>query len=204
MANPWDPGRIRGLVELALSLGAGPSEILSAMAEGMEEVGRRFEEGEYFLADLVMAAEAFNLGLRALKPRLEAEGLSKPIGRVVIGTVEGDIHDVGKNMVAAMLSSAGFEVIDLGANVPIDDFVEAAARDGADIVAMSALLDSNMWNMKAVIERLRERGLRDRVKVIIGGAPTNERFAMEIGADAYGRDAVEAVRKCKELLGWRT
>ena len=135
-----------------------------------------------------------------LLPRIKKKGGGKKLGTIVIGTVKGDLHDIGKTIVATMLSAAGFEVIDLGVDVPPEKFVEAVKKYNADIVAMSALLTTTMIEMENVIKELEKAGLRDRVKVIVGGAPITEEFARKIGADAYGKDAVEAVKKCKELL----
>jgi corrinoid protein of di/trimethylamine methyltransferase len=192
---------VEELVAKALEAGCPPLEVVErGMRPGMEEVGRRFERGEYFLPELIVAADIFQgvLGRRVL-PLLPRE--SRVLGRVVIGTVRGDIHDIGKNLVAAMLRASGFEVIDLGVDVPPERFVEAVREHKPDILGMSALLTTTMLEMRNVIDALRAAGLRDKVKVIVGGAPVTEEYAREIGADAYARDAVEAVRKCAELVG---
>ncbi len=190
------------LVEEALKLGVSARDIVfRALSDGMRIIGEKFERGEYYLAELLLASEIFKECLRVLEPKLvECIEASGEVGTVVIGTVRGDIHDIGKNLVATMLRAAGFKVIDLGVDVPPEKFVEAVERYGADIVAMSALLTTVLDEMRRVIELLREKGLRDRVKVIIGGLPTTEEFAKSIGADAWGRDAVDAVEKCRALI----
>ena len=191
-------------VEEALRTGI-PAEriVFEAMSRGMEEVGRLFEVGEYFLAEMIIAADIFKKAMERLQPLLEkaASSAARARGRVVIGTVEGDVHDIGKSLVASMLRAAGFEVIDLGVDVPAERFAEAVEKYRPDIVAMSALLTTTMKNMEKVVKTLEERGLRSRVKVVIGGAPTTPEFAERIGADAWARNAVEAVKKCVELLG---
>ena len=191
-------------VKEALDAGLSPLEIIeSGLAPAMRVIGDKFEKGEYFLAELVAAGETFKEILNnMLRPKMMERGeITKKLGRVVIGTVRGDLHDIGKNIVATMLESAGFEVYDLGVDVPPEEFVRKAKEVGADIVAMSALLTTTMMEMKNVIEELKKAGIRDKVKVIIGGAPITEEFAKEIGADAYGEDAVKAVKICKQLLG---
>lgn len=191
-------------VKEALDAGLSPLEIIEGgLAPAMRVIGDKFEKGEYFLAELVAAGETFKEILNnMLRPKMMERGeITKKLGRVVIGTVRGDLHDIGKNIVATMLESAGFEVYDLGVDVPPEEFVRKAKEVGADIVAMSALLTTTMMEMKNVIEELKKAGIRDKVKVIIGGAPITEEFAKEIGADAYGEDAVKAVKICKQLLG---
>lgn len=173
--------------------------IMEGMAKGMEIVGRKYEEGEYFLAELIMAGETMKEGMKILEPHLKAGDMPK-LGRVVIGTVEGDLHDIGKNIVVTLLSASGFEVIDLGVDVTADKFVEAVKQYKPDIVGMSALLTTTMVNMKKVIEALKEAGLRDSVKIIVGGAPLTEEFAKEIGADGYAPDAVLGVEVCKKWV----
>ncbi|MBS7642907.1 MAG: corrinoid protein [Candidatus Bathyarchaeia archaeon] len=171
--------------------------IMEGMAKGMDIVGRKYEEGEYFLAELIMAGETMKEGMKILEPYLKAGDIPK-LGRVVIGTVEGDLHDIGKNIVVTLLSASGFDVIDLGVDVTADKFVEAVKQYKPDIVGMSALLTTTMVNMKKVIEALKEAGLRDSVKIIVGGAPLTEEFAKEIGADGYAPDAVLGVEICKK------
>src|SRR5689334_9550152 len=162
------------------------------MVPAMDEVGRRFECEDYFVPELLLAARAMKGALELIRPQLAASG-AQPAGRVVIGTVKGDLHDIGKNIVAAMLEGGGFEVIDLGADVPAEKFVAAVESRQANLVCLSALLTVTMGSMKATIDALRQAGMRDRVKVMVGGAPVTERFAEQIGADGYGESAVAAV-----------
>jgi 5-methyltetrahydrofolate--homocysteine methyltransferase len=194
-----DLDRTIDFVKKAIEYGVKPLDIINSMADGMKVVGDMYERGDYFVADLIVASEIFKEVMNILEPLIMREKL-KPIGRVVIGTVEGDIHDIGKNLVATMLRANGFEVIDLGVDVSPQKFVEAVKQYKPDIVGMSALLTSTMVNMKKVIEALVKEGLRDKVKVIVGGAPLTEKFAKEIGADAYGENAVIAVDICRKLV----
>ena len=173
--------------------------VSEGMAKGMEVVGGNYEKGEYFLADLIVAGEAMKEGTKILEPHLKA-GEAKASGRVVIGTVKGDMHDIGKGVVATMLSGAGFQVIDLGVDVPPEKFVEAVKKETPDIVGMSALLTTTMIEMENVIKALKEAGVRDKVKVIVGGAPVSHEYAEKIGADAYAREAVEGVSICKSWV----
>ena len=185
--------------------GGIPAEVLlqDGLISAMQEVGRLYEEGEIFVPEMLVAARAMNATLVVLKPLLAAEGSRvHSEGRVVIGTVQGDLHEIGKNLVAIMLEGSGFEVVNLGADVSPERFVEAA-RAGVDVVAISALLTTTMTNMKAVVEALGQAGLRERVQVIVGGAPITATFASEIGADGYAPDASKAVRKVRELLAVR-
>jgi len=184
----------------ALRVGLPPYRaIVDGMARGMEIVGQKYEVGEYFLAELIMAGETMKEGMKILEPYLKA-GDMKAAGRVVIGTVRGDLHDIGKNVVIMLLQAAGFEVIDLGIDVPAVKFVEAVREHEPDILAMSALLTATMMEMKNVIEGLKKAGLREKVKVIIGGAPVTPEYAEEIGADAAAKDAVEGVRLCEAWM----
>ena len=187
-------------VRKALENKVSPGEIVSrSIVEGMNIVGEKFEKGEYFLSELIVAGEIGKEITKLLDPYLKAEKAElKKLGKVVIGTVRGDLHDIGKNIVAMMLEAAGFEVIDLGADVPPEKFIEAVKQHSANIVAMSALLTVTMPEMKTVIEELKKAGLRDKVKVIVGGAPVTEEYAKNIGADGYGETAVEGVRICKQ------
>jgi corrinoid protein of di/trimethylamine methyltransferase len=188
-------------VKKAIELGFKPMDIVNAMADGMRVVGVRYERGEYFVSDLIVASEIFKEVMSILEPLIvrEKEGL-RPFGRVVIGTVEGDVHDIGKNLVITMLRANGFDVIDLGVDVSPQKFVGAVKQYKPDIVGMSALLTSTMVNMKKGIEALEKEGLRNSVKIIVGGAPITEKFAREIGADAYGENAVVAVEICRKLV----
>ncbi|MEM1698003.1 MAG: corrinoid protein [Thermofilaceae archaeon] len=195
---------VKALVREALAKGASPNEVIErALRPAMEEAGRRFEKGEFFLAELVVAGDLFKEVMdEILVPEIQKQGGStRSLGTVVIGTVRGDLHDIGKSIVATMLRAAGFNVIDLGVDVPPEKFVEAAIENKADIVAMSALLTTTMLEMRNVIEELKKAGIRDKVKVVVGGAAVTEDFARSIGADGYGEDAVKGVKVCKELLG---
>ena len=170
--------------------------------EGMKGVGEKFERGEYFLCELLTAADAMKAGLAIVEPLFKEKGLKrKTIGRVVMGTVQGDIHDIGKSIVATTLSMEGFELIDLGFDVPNDEFVKAVEKYQPNILGMSSLLSVTRPRQQEVIELLRKAGLRDKVKVMIGGAITSQEYCEKIGADAYAADAIEAVATAKNLLG---
>ncbi len=187
-------------VEQALAEGIDPQAILhEGLISAMTEVGRLFEEGEYFVPEMLIAARAMKGALERLKPLLVAQGV-EPLGKIAIGTVKGDLHDIGKSLVAMMLEGAGFEIIDLKVDVEPERFIEAV-QNGAQIVAMSALLTTTMPNMKATIEAIKAAGLRGRVQIMVGGAPVTQAYANEIGADGYAPDASAAVRKARELLG---
>jgi len=187
-------------VKAALAEGIAADEILKkALIAAMDEVGNRFEEGDFFVPEMLIAARAMQTGLGILKPQL-VEGGIEAAGKIAIGTVQGDLHDIGKNLVAMMLEGAGFEVQDLGVDVDPEAFVDAA-QGGAQVIGMSALLTTTMSNMKKTIEMLQAAGLRDKVKVVIGGAPVTEAYAQQIGADAFAPDASSATRKVRELLG---
>ncbi|KYH37114.1 MAG: corrinoid methyltransferase [Candidatus Bathyarchaeota archaeon B24] len=191
---------IRDVAKEAIEAGLSPYEaIMEGMAKGMDIVGQKYEQGEYFLAELIMAGETMKEGLSVLEPYMK-KGEIKHIGKVVIGTVEGDLHDIGKNIVITLLTASGFEVVDLGVDVSAEKFVEAVRKHKPDIVAMSALLTTTMVNMEKVVKALEEAGLRDKVKIIVGGAPLTEEFAKQIGADAYGRDAVVGVEICRRWV----
>jgi corrinoid protein of di/trimethylamine methyltransferase len=178
-----------------------PGVIEKGFIPGIQKVGELWEQGEYFLPELLAGAEAMKAAMAILKPALEV-GDSKNLsrGRVVIGTVEGDIHDIGKNLVASMLSANGFEVTDLGADVKLDRFIENALASGADLICLSALLTTTMLGQRRLIDLLVERGLRGRFKVMVGGAPATPKWATDIGADGYGENAQAAVRVAKKLL----
>jgi 5-methyltetrahydrofolate--homocysteine methyltransferase len=193
------PAVVEG-VGAAIAAGIDVNDILNqALVLAMAEVGKRFEEGEFFVPEMLIAARAMQNGLTLLKPLLVEAG-TEPIGKVAVGTVKGDLHDIGKNLVAMMLEGAGFEIIDLGTDVTPEAFVQAA-NDGADIVAMSALLTTTMPNMQTTIAALKEAGVRDKIKVIVGGAPVTEAYADQIGADGYAPDASRAVAVAKSALG---
>jgi corrinoid protein of di/trimethylamine methyltransferase len=168
---------------------------------GIREVGRLWEEGTIFLPELVMGAEAMKKAMAVLQPALKESEASSSLGHVVIGTIEGDIHDIGKTLVATMLSANGFEITDLGADVPVGRFVDEAVEKGAGCIAVSALLTTTMHGQKKVIEELMSRDARGEIKVMVGGAPCNEHWAKEIGADGYAGDAVAAVQLAKNLVG---
>ena len=188
-------------VKIALETGVSAADILNkACIAAMGEVGRLFEEGEKFVPEMLISARAMKAGVNLLKPHLTQEDVSV-VGKVVVGTVQGDLHDIGKNLVHMMLEGTGFEVVDLGTDVTPEKFVGAVREHEPDIVGMSALLTTTMPAMKATIEALSEAGLRDRVKVLIGGAPVTRGFADKIGADGFAPDASSATRKAKELLG---
>jgi methylmalonyl-CoA mutase cobalamin-binding domain/chain len=165
---------------------------------GLDQTGKLFEKGEYFVPELMMAADTFKAGMDVLTPRLGAEA-RKNRGVVVLGTVQGDVHDIGKNLAGFMLECAGFKVLDLGVNVTAEQFVEAVKANSADVLAMSALLTTTMLSMGKVVTALEAAGMRERVKVIIGGAPVSQKFAQDIGADAY---AVNAPQGVEVVSGW--
>lgn len=184
----------------ALTEGIDPVVLISQwMIPAMDEVGRRFEAQEYFVPELLLAGRAMRAALDVLRPILASTG-TQPTGRVVIGTVKGDLHDIGKNMVSSMLEGAGFEVVDLGINVPPQKFIDALAGSNAQILALSALLSVTMPEMKNVINALTKAGIRARVKVMIGGAPVTRAFAEEIGADGYAENASSAVSLARSLI----
>ncbi len=196
-----DGERVFDLTSQAIEEGISPKEILDkGLIAGMDIIGKRFKQHEIFLPDVLMAARAMYAGMDQLKPLLIRDGVSD-VGKVALGTVHGDLHDIGKNLVGIMLKGAGFEVVDLGRDVPADKFVEAVENEGVDVIGMSALLTTTMPVMKKVMDLLTERGLSDSVKIIIGGAPVSEEYAKEIGVDAYSYDAANAVDCVKRLLG---
>lgn len=185
-------------VKEALKAGLDPARILNeGMIGAMAEVGRRFEAGEFYIPEMLIAARAMQSGMTLLKPHRQPKDIQSK-GKVAIGTVKGDLHDLGKNLVAMMLEGAGFEIQDLGADVAPEKFIEAV-RSGANIVAMSALLTSTLTNMKATIEALQSANLRGQAKIMIGGAPVTEEYAQNIGADGYAADASRAVSVAKTL-----
>jgi 5-methyltetrahydrofolate--homocysteine methyltransferase len=185
-----------------LENGVDPVEAIEeGLAKGLKIVGERFGAGEVFLTELAMAAEAMKQALTVLMPALSKSTKErKTLGKVVIGTVEGDIHDIGKSIVSTMLMAAGFEVIDLGVDVPVKKFIEKVKEVKPEIVGMSALMTSTMVKMVDVVKALKQEGLREKVKIIIGGAPTSKDWAEEIGADGYAADALEAVEVAKKLI----
>ncbi len=197
-------GEIEPVIELTkegLELGMGPLELLfGALIPSLEEVGRLFEIGEYFVPEMLVSARAMQGAMDILKP-LIAETGAKPIGKFVMGTVKGDIHDIGKNLCNIMLEGAGFELIDLGVNVPPDKFIEAILEHQPDAVGMSAFLTTTMPMFKVNIQAITEAGLRDQVKILVGGAPVTQEYADSVGADGYAPDANSTVRLTKQLIG---
>jgi 5-methyltetrahydrofolate--homocysteine methyltransferase len=192
---------VKALTEEALSLQMDPMDILfKALIPSLEEVGRRFERGDFFVPEMLIAARAMQGALVLLRP-LIAETGAKPIGKYVIGTVKGDIHDIGKNLVIIMLEGAGFEVVDLGVNVPPEKFVEAVKTHEPHIVGFSAFLTTTMPMFKVNIEALQKAGLREKVTVMVGGAPVTEEYAKQSGADWYSPDASIATRTAKQIVG---
>jgi corrinoid protein of di/trimethylamine methyltransferase len=185
----------------ALAENVTPGELVANyMIPAMDEVGKRFECEDYFVPELLLSGRAMKAALEILRPLLAASG-AQPAGRVVIGTVKGDLHDIGKNLVAAMLEGAGFEVTDLGTDVSPEKFVEAVSTRKANIVCLSALLTVTMPAMRTTLDALRSAGVRDGVKVMIGGAPVTEQYAREIGADSYSENASNAVATARRLVG---
>jgi len=198
-----EPDQARELAAHTLEAEIAPlTAIEQALNPAMQIVGDRFESGEYFIPDLMMSAEAMKTAMELFEPALvERQEQRQVLGTVVIGTVQGDIHEIGKSLVATMLGAAGFQVHDLGVDVPASRFIEQVQETGANVVGLSALLTTTMRNQEAVIEALREAGLREQVKVVIGGAPTSPDWAQTIGADGYAENANEAVSMVKQLLG---
>jgi len=188
------------ITEEALAAGTNPMDLITNyMVPAMDEVGKRFECEDYFVPELLLSARAMKGSLNLLRPLLAAQG-SQPVGRVVIGTVKGDLHDIGKNLVGSMLEGGGFEVIDLGADVAPEKFIEAVREKGANIVALSALLTVTMPAMRTTIEALKQAGVREQVKVMVGGAPVTPQFAEEIGADGYSDNASAAVGLARKFV----
>lgn len=194
-----DIDNVATAVQQKIHDGADPQDLLKALTAGMDEVGRRYETDEYFLAELVLAGDTMKAAFEVLKPHLKSDeaGGKTPI---VAATVKGDNHDIGKNILVSMLVSAGFDVIDLGMDCPTERIVEAVKESGAKVVALSALLTMTMKEIPNVVKALQEAGLRDGVKIIVGGAPLNTELAKELGADDYGPDAIDGVRRIKALL----
>jgi 5-methyltetrahydrofolate--homocysteine methyltransferase len=191
---------VRATTSAALAAGLAAGDVLrDGLLAGMAVVGEEFGRREIFLPDVLLAARAMQAGMEVLRPHLARDG-APSVGRVVLGTVQGDLHDIGKNLVGILLRGAGFEVIDLGTDVPAARFVDAAVEAGARVVGLSALLTTTMPRMAEVVALVRERGLAGRLKVIVGGAPVTQAFADEIGADGWGFDAESAVRRVKDLM----
>ena len=195
----FDRRGMQAAVDNALIAGMPPSDVIAGIKKGFEEIGRRYEAGEYFLSELIMAGETAKTAIETLKPHFQKtarDGLEK----VVIGTVEGDLHDIGKNLVGIILLSSGFDVYDLGIDVKSADYVKKVKETGAKILGLSALLTTTMLNMGVIIEDLKKAGLREKVKVIIGGQPTSQEFARQMGADAQVDDAPKVLKVIDKLL----
>ena len=188
------------LVQKALDDGENPEIVLNeGLLAGMSVIGDKFKNNEVYVPEVLIAARAMNKGAELLKPALAEKGV-KPIGRVVLGTVKGDLHDIGKNLVRMMMEGKGMEVIDVGVDVPAEKFYEAYEKDGAEIVALSALLTTTMSEMKNVVDYFTEKGARDKVKIMVGGAPITDSFCKSIGADHYAADAATAADVAKSIL----
>jgi corrinoid protein of di/trimethylamine methyltransferase len=198
-----EPEQAEELAQKAVSLGLDPLEVIDqGYTRGMNVLGDCFARGEVFLPHLVMGGEAMKAAIAVLEPELARRQQQRQVlGKVVIGTVAGDIHEIGKSLVATMLSANGFQVFDLGVDVPVSTFVEKAREVEADIIGLSALLTTTMLNQRRVIENLQEAGLREKVKIIVGGAPVSQSWAEQIGADGYSENAVGAVALAKKLMG---
>ena len=195
-----DAKTTQALTKQALADGVDPLKLVNDyMVPAMDEVGRRFEANEYFVPELLISARAMKSALELIRPLLTARG-DQPLGRVAIGTVKGDLHDIGKNLVGSLLEGGGFEVIDLGVNVTPEKFIASVNEKNANIIAMSALLTTTMPAMKTTIDAVKQAGVRDKVKVLIGGAPITQRYAEEIGADGYSENAVGAVALAKKAV----
>lgn len=191
---------VKDLTNQAIEEGLAPREILNnGLLLGMTEVGRRFKNNEFYVPEVLIAARAMKGGMEILKPLLSETGV-EPVGKIAIGTVKGDLHDIGKNLVSMMLEGGGFEVIDLGVDVSPEKYVETVKNGSVNLIGMSALLTTTMLNMKATIDALKAANVRDNVKVVIGGAPVTDNYAKEIGADGYAADAATAVDVVKSLI----
>ena len=189
---------VKALVEEAIASGASSSEILGALIEGMDVIGERFKNNEVYVPEVLIAARAMNMGMQVVKPLLASDGVQSK-GRVCIGTVQGDLHDIGKNLVKMMLEGKGFEVIDLGTDVPAEAFINAAIEQSCSIICCSALLTTTMGAMEEVVKAAEAAGIRDKVKIMIGGAPVSEEYREKIGADCYTPDAASAAEAALKL-----
>lgn len=201
LSNLEDSGKIRELVSKALNQGIPPSDIIErGLRKGLEDVGKLYEEGKYFLSELLFAASLMSEAMSVLEPHLKGAAIKKR-GKIVLGTVKGDIHDIGKNIFKMFAQASGFDVYDLGVDVDAQEFVEKVEETNAEILALSALLTTTRNEMKVVIDALIQRGIRNKVKVILGGNAVDIIFAEEIGADAAAKDAVDGVEICKRWIG---
>jgi len=196
-----DVNKLKEEVKAALNSGIEPIEIINVLSESLDIIGRRYETGELFLSELIMAGVLATEVTNLIEKESEIERRRRSVGKVVIGTVKGDIHDIGKNIVIMMLNAAEFDVIDLGVDIPSEKFTEAVMYEKPDVLGMSALLTSTMEEMERVIEDLKNHGLRDRVKIVLGGRPVSKDFAEKIGADGYAKNAIETVQVVKDLIG---
>ena len=196
-----DEKRVNELVEEKIKAGVPALEIVKICNEGMASLGDLFSEGVYFISELIFSAEILKGVMKRLDPLLHSKGEGSSAGKVVIGTVKGDIHDIGKNIVVTLLHGAGFEVVDLGVDVPAPKFVETVRKTGARVLGLSALLNLTYPEMKAVVEEITKAGLREQVKIIVGGAPVNEQVRQFAGADYWAPDAVAGVNLCKKIYG---
>jgi len=195
-----DVDEVKSLVKSELKSGSDPLEIIDVMSRTLNEVGERYERGELFLSELMMIGYMANEVTTIVKPHLP-RSRQKPKGKILVGTVKGDIHDIGKNIVVMMLQADGWDVVDLGVDVPPERFVEAVSSEKPDALGLSALLTSTMMEMKTVLEALRKSGLKSKVKVVVGGRPVTKEFADEIGADGFAENSVKAIRVLSELAG---
>jgi 5-methyltetrahydrofolate--homocysteine methyltransferase len=196
-----DSTTVKENIQKALDAHVDPGVVLNqGMIAAMAEVGRLFEEGEYYVPEMLISARAMQSGLALLRPYLVQANVQS-VGKVVIGTVQGDLHDIGKNLVSMMLEGSGFEVIDLGTDVSAEKFVASAKTNNAQLIAMSALLTTTMPRMKDVVAALKDAGMRDKVKVMVGGAPITQKYAIDIGADGFAQDASRAAAEAKRLVG---
>ncbi|MDD5680131.1 MAG: corrinoid protein [Candidatus Omnitrophica bacterium] len=194
--------KVADLTNAAIDAKMPIQNILDTLIGGMDEIGKKFKNNEIFIPEVLISAKAMHAGLKILEPHLSKSGI-KPVGKIGIGTVKGDLHDIGKNLVAMMFRGAGFEVLDLGIDVPPEKFIDTVKHKDVNIIAMSSLLTTSMGSMKQVIAELKAAGLINKVKTMVGGAPVTEEFAGSIGADGYARDASSAVDKARELIGLR-
>jgi len=196
-----DPDGAKTVTEKLLEEGVDPNKIVKeAIVPGVEEAGELWKKNVYFLPELVMSAEAFREAMTLIEPKMAREA-RKPLGRVAIGVVEGDVHDLGKTIVIAWLRATGFEVVDLGVDIPIQTFVEKVKELKPDILGIGAYMSTTMVFMKDIIDIIKKEGLRDKVKIMVGGVPITQKYAEDVGADAWGKDAIDAVEKAKTLMG---
>jgi corrinoid protein of di/trimethylamine methyltransferase len=196
----YEREKCKELSKKALDSGINPLEVVAGLREDLEEMGKKFSDGELFLIDLMGAADAMNGALEVLRPAMEEKGGGEKKGKAIMATVEGDIHDIGKSIVGSMMLSAGFDVVDLGRDVPNEKIIESIKKEKPDLVGVSAMLTTTKEKQKELVELLKKEGLRKGVKVMVGGAPVTEEWKNKIGADGYGEDAVDAVNVAKKLL----